>query len=219
MKEYRSIALNEAGQIGQARRAVHNCAKEIGLGQRQIAELDICIEEIGSNAIKFARGTGHLYFSRMDSAGPDGIEIIYFDKGPGIESVELAMEDGYSTSGGMGTGLGAIKRMSDEFYIYSKVESHSSRPPLYGHTTHGTAFVIRKYLPGSNHSPLQSRAIWGVFIRSLAGQSVCGDAYLIKQIGTRTIAAVIDGLGHGASAKEAAQAAAHVIEGPCTRIG
>ncbi|HWP43350.1 MAG TPA: ATP-binding protein [Blastocatellia bacterium] len=212
MKSFESIWLTQEGMIGQAKRAVRRRAAELGFGERQLAEIDIAVNEIGSNAVKFAKGTGKLHFTPTDThLDPPGIEIIYADKGPGIEDTSLAVEDGYTTAGSMGAGLGAIRRMADEFYIYSLVESQTQKLSLYGRTTHGTAIVFRKWLDGGGPGKAR-RALWGSFTRAPAGESCNGDAYIIRSIGHRYLLAVIDGLGHGEGAMEAAQAAVASIE-------
>ncbi|HET9530822.1 MAG TPA: SpoIIE family protein phosphatase [Blastocatellia bacterium] len=207
MKSFESIGLTHEGDIGQAKRAVRRRAAEIGFNDRQLAEIDIAINEIGSNAVKFGRGTGQLYFTPADPhLDPAGIEIIYTDKGPGIEDTSLAIEDGYTTAGSMGAGLGAIRRMADEFYIYSVIESQTRRLPLFGRTTHGTAIVFRKRL--ENGAPERiGPSLWGIFTRAPAGESHNGDAYVVRRNHNRYLLAVIDGLGHGLGAMEASQAA------------
>jgi anti-sigma regulatory factor (Ser/Thr protein kinase) len=57
------------------------------------------------------------------------IRIEAVDKGPGIENVDLAMQEGWSTAGplarelgfGAGMGLPNIKRCADEFGIQSEL--------------------------------------------------------------------------------------------------
>src|SRR5215212_9331238 len=124
MKRFESLALLEDAHIGAARRAVRRTAAEIAFDERRLAEIDIAVNEIGSNAVKFARGTGQLYCARADTSfEPDGIELIYMDKGPGMEDTSSALLDGFTTTGSLGAGLGAIRRMADEFWIYSLIES------------------------------------------------------------------------------------------------
>ena len=55
-----------------------------------------------------------------------GVEIQVTDNGPGINNLEQAMIDGYSTAGGLGTGLGAARRLSDEFEINSRPNGGTS---------------------------------------------------------------------------------------------
>ncbi len=213
MKRFDVLDLADEGDIGQAKRSVRRCAAGIGFNERQLAEIDIAIKEIGTNAVKFARGTGHLYFARAEETiEEDGIELIYLDKGPGIEDISTAIEDGFTTAGTMGAGLGAIKRMSDEFYMYSSVERQTRRLSLYGRTTTGTAIVFRKHLSGEKHPRQHSREVWGGFSRPLMRSDANGDAYVIRQQENRLLVAIIDGLGHGLAAREAAREAKAAIE-------
>jgi serine/threonine-protein kinase RsbT len=50
-----------------------------------------------------------------------GLRAVFEDKGPGIANIEQAMKDGFTTSGGLGLGLGGARRLSNEFEIRSSV--------------------------------------------------------------------------------------------------
>ncbi|MFL6559969.1 MAG: ATP-binding protein, partial [Bacillus sp. (in: firmicutes)] len=54
--------------------------------------------------------------------GKRGVNVIAADNGPGILNIRKVMEDGYSTSGGLGAGLPGVKRLMDEFDITSSLE-------------------------------------------------------------------------------------------------
>ncbi len=208
MKLYESVALVEETQIGQARRALRRCAAGLNFDERQMAEIDIAVKEIGSNAIKFGRSTGRIHFTATDTnMDPAGIEILYVDKGPGIEDTALAIEDGYTTTGSMGAGLGAVKRMADEFHIYSMVPSSTRRLSLYERTTHGTAIFLRKYVAEDGEEINNGRARWGAFTRPQVNEDSNGDGYLIETVENRQLVAIIDGLGHGEGARDATVAA------------
>ena len=213
MKSYECVDLDEEANIGQVRRALRKCAADLNFNERQMAEIDIAIKEIGSNAIKFARSTGQIYFTETDAGlDPPGLEIIYVDKGPGIEDTALAIEDGYTTTGSMGAGLGAVKRMVDEFYIYSMVPSSTRRLSMYGRTNHGTAMVLRKYLNEVEHKGSNVQSRWGAFTRPQIGEESNGDGYIIKTSEDRQLVAIIDGLGHGEGARTATDAAIASVE-------
>ena len=213
MKRFESVALIEETHIGTARRVVRRCASELGFDERKLAEVDIAVQEIGSNAMKFARGTGQLFCSRADECvEPAGLEIIYWDKGPGIEDTSVAIRDGYTTTDSLGAGLGAVKRMADEFYIYSVVESQTRKLMMYGRTTHGTTIIFRKRAVAPDETEGGGEAIWGAMTRPVNGQENNGDAYIIKRFDDRQLLAIIDGLGHGTGAMEAAQEAVASIE-------
>ena len=44
------------------------------------------------------------------------------DKGPGIDDIDKALQDNYSTSGTLGLGLPGIKRMADELKVNSSID-------------------------------------------------------------------------------------------------
>jgi serine/threonine-protein kinase RsbT len=76
------------------------------------------ISEIARNMVRYARnGTMELRLLKLGETG--GLRIIARDHGPGIPDVELAMQDGYSSSRSLGVGLAAARRAMDEFFIAS----------------------------------------------------------------------------------------------------
>jgi anti-sigma regulatory factor (Ser/Thr protein kinase) len=213
MKQFDSTPLTHEAQIGLARRHIIRCAAELGFNELQLAELEIVVKELGSNALKFARGTGRIYFTRADErVEPRGIEIIYVDKGPGIEDTAMAINDGYSTTGTLGAGLGAVKRMSDDFYIYSALDSATRKLTMFGRTTHGTAIVFRKRVNPDQEPPRIVPGVWGGMTRPAEGHTENGDAYVIRSEGDRLLLAMIDGLGHGQAAEDSARAAVAAID-------
>ncbi len=213
MKSYECVVLNEEASIGQARRALKRCAAELDFNERQMAEIDIAVKEVGSNAIKFGRATGQIYFTQTDTdLDPPGLELIYVDKGPGIEDTALAIEDGYTTTGSMGAGLGAVKRMVDEFYIYSMAPSSTRRLAMYGRTNHGTAIVLRKFLSEVERQASHRQSRWGAFTHPPVGEDSNGDGYIIRRFEDRQLIAIIDGLGHGEGARAATDAAIASVE-------
>jgi serine/threonine-protein kinase RsbT len=48
---------------------------------------------------------------------PEGVRVVFEDRGPGIADVAQALQDGYSSSGGLGQGLGGAKRLVDELEL------------------------------------------------------------------------------------------------------
>jgi len=62
---------------------------------------------------------GEIVLRLVQNDGKKGIEVVANDDGPGIPDVGLAMQDGYSTSGGLGLGLPGTRRLMDDFEISS----------------------------------------------------------------------------------------------------
>src|SRR5581483_3529888 len=106
------------GDIQAARAASVPLARDAGLGETESQEIALVVAELGTNLLRHAGG-GTLELSRIEAAARTGIEIEALDHGPGITDVDQAMTDGYSTVGGLGAGLGAVHRLTDELEIAS----------------------------------------------------------------------------------------------------
>ena len=113
------------GNAGSVSTKIKDMLKEIGIDSSIIRRVAIATYEAEMNVVMYAYH-GKLSFSLT----PKEIEIIVDDEGPGIEDIELAMQEGYSTATeemremgfGAGMGLPNIKRNSDEFEIASEVK-------------------------------------------------------------------------------------------------
>jgi len=215
LREITSIEINHEAQVGNARRAVHDFASGLGFNETELAEIDIVVQEIGTNAATYASAGGWLHFTETPGADA-GLELFYWDTGPGIYNMDRAIRDGVSTSGSLGAGLGAICRLTDEFDIYSTVPA-TGRLTLaqQRRTSHGTALLARKWVAQSEEGRVPDREEarrFGIWTQPHPGEVVNGDAYCIKRRDERTLLAVIDGLGHGEGAKEAARVALDVLD-------
>jgi anti-sigma regulatory factor (Ser/Thr protein kinase)/serine/threonine protein phosphatase PrpC len=212
MREIRSIEIRDEAEVGAARRRVHEYAGHLGFGETELAQIDIVVQEIGTNAARYATGGGVLHYTRTHGADA-GLELFYWDKGPGIYNLDRAIRDGVSTSGSMGAGMGAIRRQTDEFDVYSTI-SGTARLSQARRTAHGTVLLARKWVARENPDPssLEHAKRFGVWSRPHPNEEVNGDAYFIATRNRQTLLAVIDGLGHGHGAKEAADAAIDSLE-------
>jgi anti-sigma regulatory factor (Ser/Thr protein kinase) len=214
MRSIYSVEIKEEAEVGTARRAVHDFASRLGFAERELAQLDIVVQEIGTNAARYATAGGWLHYT-TPLGDKVGIELYYWDTGPGIYDLDRAIRDGVSTSGSLGAGLGAIRRLMDEFDAYSTLRT-TSRLSLsqQRRTFHGTALLARKWLGKEHDETVGSDEArrYGVWSRPHPGEESNGDAYFILERGGRTLLAVIDGLGHGAGAQEAADVAIDQLE-------
>jgi len=183
----------ETSQIAEARRTVTAMASSLDLDQIQRGKLALITTEISTNLIKHAGG-GRLLLRSLAEEEGGGVEILALDKGRGIPDIIQSLQDGYSTSGTPGGGLGAIHRLSAVFDLYSLASS-------------GTALMARA---GSGVSPSQKQPKFfelGAVCLPKPGEKACGDSWDIAYCGERCLFLVVDGLGHGISAFEAAQRA------------
>jgi anti-sigma regulatory factor (Ser/Thr protein kinase) len=213
VREINSIEIKEAAQVGAARRVIHGFASRIGFDENQLAEIDIVVQEIGTNAVAYTANGGWLHFTTPVNSD-DGIELLYWDTGPGIYNLDRAVRDGVSTGGSLGAGLGAIRRLMDEFDAYSAVRA-TGRLTLAAQrrTTHGTALLARKWLDAESAAKRAAEARrLGAWSRPHPNETDNGAAYFIGSRGARTLYAVVDGLGHGSGAKAASAVALGVLE-------
>lgn len=104
--------------IVAARQLGRNVAKELGFGTVDQARITTAISELARNIYLYA-GQGKVCIEKIYEGGKSGLKIIASDEGPGIEDIRRVMEDGYTTSGGLGAGLPGVKRLMDEFDIDS----------------------------------------------------------------------------------------------------
>ncbi len=118
--------------IVAARQLGRNEAKAIGFGAVDQARITTAISELARNIYLYARA-GEVTIERISNEEKVGLRIIAADKGPGISNLKKVMEDGYSTSGGLGAGLPGVKRLMDTMDIQSTVGN-------------GTTIVIEKWV-------------------------------------------------------------------------
>ncbi|MBT2723662.1 serine/threonine-protein kinase RsbT [Neobacillus sp. B4I6] len=107
--------------IVAARQLGRNIAKELEFGTVDQARITTAISELARNIYLYA-GQGEIRIERINGRDKRGIKVIAADNGPGIQDIRKVMEDGYSTSGGLGAGLPGVKRLMDEFDITSSLE-------------------------------------------------------------------------------------------------
>ncbi|MGC5328695.1 anti-sigma regulatory factor [Brevibacillus sp. SYSU BS000544] len=104
--------------IVMARHIGRNIAKELQFGNITQSRIATAISELARNIYLYAN-EGTISLDTIEKEGTLGLRIEARDQGPGIPDIRLAMEDGFSTSGGLGAGLPGVKRLMDEFYIES----------------------------------------------------------------------------------------------------
>jgi anti-sigma regulatory factor (Ser/Thr protein kinase) len=181
-----SISVREEGEVGTARRRAQQMATNVGFDPNQVSQLAIVVSEAATNLVKHGGG-GEVLLREM----LNGLEVLAIDKGRGMRDVSTALTDGYSTSGTAGNGLGAIRRLSSFFDIYSQRDS-------------GTAILSQTFL--SKEHPLP-KLNFGAVCRPKHGETLAGDGWAEKEVNGESWILVADGLGHGPDANEAAREA------------
>src|SRR5689334_9057122 len=114
------FAVPDRSYQGVVRSELRKFAESAGFKNKRLAEIEIIIAEITSNLVKYATKGGEI-LARKYAGHNKGIELIAIDHGPGIARPVMMLEDGQSSGSSLGQGLGAIRRLSDEFDLYSLV--------------------------------------------------------------------------------------------------
>src|SRR5579862_3396800 len=112
------IRVSDASHAGEARRQAAVFSEQLSFEERPRGALAIVVTEIVTNLVKHA-GTGSLILEPFGNNRNGGVRVMALDKGSGIKDLTAALRDGHSTAGTAGNGLGAIKRLSDVFDIYT----------------------------------------------------------------------------------------------------
>ena len=188
----RLIAVTESSQTLAARMAARDLAERIGFDETDAHRAGLVATEMATNLVKHAPSAGEILIRR---AGPNGteLEILAIDRGPGIADLSTSFSDGHSTAGSPGTGLGAIRRLSDEFDVFSK------RPG-------GTVLFSKLRARNSRRVTPQGFEI-GLVAVAKAGEDVSGDGWHVAAGPAAMMMLLADGLGHGIGAADAANAA------------
>lgn len=188
-----ALPIVEVSQVADARRRAADLANTLGFDETATGRVSIVVTELATNLIKHGGG-GTLIAQAFSDPTGSGLEILALDKGRGMTDTAQSQVDGYSTSGTQGTGLGSIKRQSQSLAMYSRPD--------------GTVIMTRlTAIPP--RVPL-AEPLWGAICIPLASEQVCGDGWRV--IPGKTLQMfVVDGLGHGQFAHDAATAALEIF--------
>jgi serine/threonine-protein kinase RsbT len=103
-----------------ARRKGRAMAEELGLSPTEATLVATAISELARNIVHYAQ-SGEILLRLVNHGERRGITIEARDQGPGIADTRLAVEEGYSSSGGLGLGLPGVRRIMDQFDISSEL--------------------------------------------------------------------------------------------------
>jgi serine/threonine-protein kinase RsbT len=127
------VAIDSEADIVVARQQGRALAAELGFSSGDLTLIATAISEVARNIVAYAK-RGEIALSHANQGSRRGIVVTARDEGPGIPDIAQAMQDGYSTSCGLGLGLPGAKRLMDEFDIASQVGQ-------------GTTIVMKKWAP------------------------------------------------------------------------
>jgi anti-sigma regulatory factor (Ser/Thr protein kinase) len=181
----------DPSQVAQARRSAKRVAEALGFGEEAAGRVAIVASELATNILKHA-GEGEIATRRFSDAEGEGVELLALDRGQGMADVTRALGDGYTTAGSRGNGLGAVRRLSQSFGIFS-------RPGQ------GTGIVAR--CTDRAAGPADAAAVVGAICAVCPGETESGDDWHVRYFRDRIRVLIADGSGHGVLAGQAASRA------------
>ena len=113
------IPIESDADVVTARQRAREIAAGLDLSSTDQTLLATAISEVARNITTYATRGEVLLSIVHDNGGREGIRVIARDNGPGIEDVERALQDGFTSGGGLGLGLPGARRLVDEFDIES----------------------------------------------------------------------------------------------------
>lgn len=181
------VSITDTSSVGEVRRRALSAAQRLGFDETRSGELALLATEASRNVLVHGGG-GQVVLAGMNEGNGPVVRILALDNGSGIPNLGQAMADGYSTAGTPGSGLGAMKRIANVLDIFSGKG--------------GT--VVMLDLGEFPH--LENLQIAGMAV-PFPGEKLCGDGWSYHFAPERTLILLVDGLGHGWGAAEAAKEA------------
>lgn len=176
------LSIQDPTQIGVARRIASDFARAAGMDEQRSSALSVVIVELANNLLQHADG-GRLYIRFIAPIG--ALEVAAVDHGRGMADVEKCLKDGFSTASTPGLGLGAVRRFARRFGAYSSPNRCT---------------VVAARMLETRSWPDMS-----VICTAIDGETLSGDAWATSDDDTTFL--VVDGLGHGIFAADAARVA------------
>jgi serine/threonine-protein kinase RsbT len=114
------LPIRDFPDVVSARRHALEMALALGFPMPEATKIAVVVSELGRNIVLYA-GDGTISLIPC-ARSPIHVKIIAQDQGPGMPDIDLALTEGYTSSGGLGLGLSGSKRMMDEFDVWSVVD-------------------------------------------------------------------------------------------------
>jgi serine/threonine-protein kinase RsbT len=126
-----ALRISTEVDVERARRMGRALAADIGFARLDVERIALAVSELATNLLRYA-DDGEIGGAALSGEDGIGIAIESRDAGPGIADVALALQDGFSTGGGLGGGLPGVRRLMDDFVLATGPE--------------GTTIEARKWL-------------------------------------------------------------------------
>lgn len=188
------IHISEMSGVVEARQKAMTICEAQGFDASLTGKVAIIVTELSTNLVKHA-GEGDILIRPYNVAEILGIECLALDRGQGIKDIGRSLQNGYSTGGSPGNGLGAVRRLSSTFDLFSQP----------GKGTAVLARIDNESPAHESHPPhlqFSPNLKIGVVCLPVLPDEPCGDGWDVIRLRDRTVILVVDGLGHGLEASE-----------------
>ncbi len=181
----------ESGQV-LLRSKLRAVSRRMGFSAVARERMELVCNEMVTNQIKFARAAGMVQIWEV-TRPCHAIDLFALDFGMGIANLPVALEDGYTTAGTMGKGLGAIRRLANESEFYTVPSGVATGAPWHGMAI-WARFYVRHCEPGSYQV--------GQYLRAYQDDVHNGDSICMDDSDGQLRWLHMDGLGHGMQAEQ-----------------
>jgi serine/threonine-protein kinase RsbT len=113
------LEIASSDDVVRIRQVVRDAAVSLGFSIVDQTKLVTAASELARNTFHHGGG-GRFRLEVLNSASRHGVKLVFEDEGPGIEDLEQALRDGFTTGSGLGLGLGGARRLVNEFEIESQ---------------------------------------------------------------------------------------------------
>jgi anti-sigma regulatory factor (Ser/Thr protein kinase) len=190
------VRVEESSQVAAARRAAADLSWRLHFDETTAGRLALVVTELATNLVKHGGG-GEILLRPFEAAPVGAVEVVALDRGPGMANVARCLEDGYSTAGSPGTGLGAVQRLSTGFDVWSRPKN---------------GVAVRIKIAPHGEAPCDAAFQIGAISVPAPGEVECGDAWSVERRPGSVTVLVVDGLGHGPDAAAAAREAVRAFD-------
>jgi anti-sigma regulatory factor (Ser/Thr protein kinase) len=190
----RVFALDESSQPGEVRRAASALTAQLGGGESDAGRVALVVAEAATNVLKHGGGGELMLYGARDD-GRWCVGMIAVDSGSGMHDAAACLEDGMSTAGTAGTGLGAIRRLATTFDLHTCPTGTAVFAEVSSNRRTRGSYAADAFQIGAVRVPCP-------------GEDTCGDDWAVASLEEdRCVVMLADGLGHGPYAVAAAEAA------------
>ena len=112
------VQIQASEDVVVVRQKVREWAIQSGFSLVDQTKIVTAASELGRNAMLYGGG-GDVEIAQLAAGPRKGLRLTFVDQGPGIDDIQLAMKDGFTSGSGLGLGLGGARRLSNEFALES----------------------------------------------------------------------------------------------------